>query len=133
MSQGDSWTERYLSVVPEKLMADDAQVILDLLREDPARFATALEEFVRLGDDTVVCECSPAVNPGCGSDTGFGSHAEGHLVPAEWRVAPQDSPDDFVHLCTPCKAHLAGQPGAMNLSFELLEHDVPGWEVAEGA
>jgi len=50
-----------------------------------------------------------------------------------WRVAPQDSPDDFVHLCTPCKEHLAGQPGAMNLSFELLEHAVPGWEVAEDA
>ena len=45
MSQGDSWTERYLSVVPEKLTAADARVLIELMCEDPERLAQALHEF----------------------------------------------------------------------------------------
>ena len=45
MSQGDSWTERYLSVVPEKLTAEDARVLIELMCEDPQRLAQALQAF----------------------------------------------------------------------------------------
>jgi hypothetical protein len=50
MSQGDSWTERYLSVIPEKLTAADAKVLLDLIEEDPKRFLEALAEFAALSE-----------------------------------------------------------------------------------
>ena len=46
MSQGDSWSERYLAVVPEKLTAEDARVLLDLIRESPEAFIAALQEFI---------------------------------------------------------------------------------------
>ena len=45
MSQGDSWIERYLSVVPEKLTAADARVLIELMCEDPERLAQALQVF----------------------------------------------------------------------------------------
>jgi hypothetical protein len=41
-----SWTERYLSVVPERLTAEDARVLLALIEEDGERFISALEAFV---------------------------------------------------------------------------------------
>ena len=56
MSQGDSWEDRYLSVVPEKLTADDARVLIDLMCEDPARFIGALREFVDNSMDGEVAE-----------------------------------------------------------------------------
>jgi hypothetical protein len=43
VSQGDSWTERYLAVVPEKLTAEDARVLIQLMCEDPQRLAQALQ------------------------------------------------------------------------------------------
>jgi hypothetical protein len=43
VSQGDSWTERYLAVVPEKLTAADAKVLIELMCEDPQRLAQALQ------------------------------------------------------------------------------------------
>ena len=46
MSRADSWTERYLSVVPERLTAEDAQILLDLIRESPEGFLAALQEFI---------------------------------------------------------------------------------------
>ena len=49
MSQGDSWAERYLSVVPEKLTAADARVLIELMCEDPERLAQALQAFAEEG------------------------------------------------------------------------------------
>jgi hypothetical protein len=43
---GATWEERYLSLIPERLSAEDAQVLLDLLREDQERFVAALQEFI---------------------------------------------------------------------------------------
>ena len=51
MSQGDSWSERYLAVVPEKLTAEDAQILLDLIRESPEGFLAALQEFIENSRD----------------------------------------------------------------------------------
>jgi hypothetical protein len=45
VSQGDSWEERYLSVVPEKLTAEDGRVLIQLMCEDPERLAKALQVF----------------------------------------------------------------------------------------
>ena len=41
----DTWEERYLSVVPERLTARDASTILDLIAEDTDRFVEALSAF----------------------------------------------------------------------------------------
>ena len=43
MSQGDSWTERYLALIPEKLTAADAKILIELMCEDPERLAQALK------------------------------------------------------------------------------------------
>jgi hypothetical protein len=50
MAQPDSWQERYLAVVPEKLTAADAKVLLELIEEDPKRFVEALDEFAALSE-----------------------------------------------------------------------------------
>ena len=42
----DTWEERYLSLVPERLSAADARALLVLIREDPERFMGALQEFI---------------------------------------------------------------------------------------
>jgi hypothetical protein len=44
----DAWEERYLAVVPEKLTAAEARVMLELIEEDPKRFVEALDEFAAL-------------------------------------------------------------------------------------
>ena len=44
MSRGDSWAERYLGLV-EKLTAEDAKVLIELMCEDPERLAQALQTF----------------------------------------------------------------------------------------
>ena len=49
--QTTEWEERYLSVVPEKLSAADAEVLLDLVEEDPRRFVEALAEFAALSQE----------------------------------------------------------------------------------
>ena len=41
----DSWQERYLGLVPEKLTAADARVLLELMSEDQQRLARALQAF----------------------------------------------------------------------------------------
>jgi hypothetical protein len=51
VSQGDSWEQRYLSVVPEKLTAAEAQVLLDLIRENPEGFLGALQAFIKNSRD----------------------------------------------------------------------------------
>jgi hypothetical protein len=48
MAKPDSWEERYLAVVPEKLTTADAKVLLDLIEEDPQRFVEALDEFAAM-------------------------------------------------------------------------------------
>jgi hypothetical protein len=53
VSQGDSWIERYLSVVPEKLTADDARVLIELMCEDPERLAQALQAFAEEAGEEV--------------------------------------------------------------------------------
>ena len=47
----DSWEQRYLAVVPEKLTAADAKVLIDLIEEDPQRFVEALSEFAALSEE----------------------------------------------------------------------------------
>ena len=56
MSQGDSWTERYLSVVPEKLAAEDARVLIELMCEDPGRLAQALQAFAEEAGEEVAAD-----------------------------------------------------------------------------
>jgi hypothetical protein len=51
MQSYDTWEERYLSIIPEKLTAPDARVLLVLIREDPERFMAALEEFIDNNED----------------------------------------------------------------------------------
>jgi hypothetical protein len=51
MTKVDSWEERYLSVIPEKLTAADAKVLLDLIEEDPKRFVEALAEFAVISEE----------------------------------------------------------------------------------
>jgi hypothetical protein len=43
VSQGDSWIERYLDLVPEKLTASDARNLLDLWDENLQALRQALE------------------------------------------------------------------------------------------
>jgi hypothetical protein len=50
MPEQDSWEQRYLAVVPEKLTAEDARVLLDLIAEDTQRFVEALDEFAALSE-----------------------------------------------------------------------------------
>jgi hypothetical protein len=51
VSKPDTWQERYLALVPEKLTAADAKVLIELIEEDPQRFVEALEEFGALSDE----------------------------------------------------------------------------------
>ena len=51
MSERDSWTARYLALVPEKLTAADARILIELIEEDPKRFVEALEEFAALSEE----------------------------------------------------------------------------------
>ncbi len=51
MIEPDSWEQRYLAVVPEKLTAEDAKVLLDLITEAPERFIGALNEFIENSAD----------------------------------------------------------------------------------
>jgi hypothetical protein len=121
----DSWEQRYLAIVPEKLTARDASVLLDLIEEDAERFVEALAAFaLSHEEDFVCCECSPGNNPAC--DAG---HPQRHIVEAEWRISEVDDRDDFFYLCTPCKDSRVRAPGAQELSFEGLENE----EVAEDA
>ena len=46
MAEHDSWQERYLSLVPEKLAVADVQLLLDLWHENAERLHWALEAFV---------------------------------------------------------------------------------------
>jgi len=46
MAEHDSWQERYLALVPEKLTAADVRVLLDLWIENPYRLQRALQAFV---------------------------------------------------------------------------------------
>ena len=46
MGERDSWQERYLSLVPEKLTAAEVRLLLDLWIEDPYRLQRALQAFV---------------------------------------------------------------------------------------
>ena len=118
MTRNDSWQQRYLAVVPEKLSARDASVILDLIQEDTDRFVEALSAFALTYEDNVVyCECSPGINPGCP----LGDHAQGHMVPADWRVSELGDYDEFRYLCTACKEALARRPAAQDeYRFEVL-------------
>jgi hypothetical protein len=45
MSQADPWEDRYLAVVPEKLLWRDAEVLIEIALEDPERFVSALLRF----------------------------------------------------------------------------------------
>ena len=117
MTENDSWAQRYLAIVPEKLTARDASILLDLIEEDTDRFVETLSVFAETFDDEVVyCECAPDVNPGCL----LGDHAEGHMVPADWRVSEAASYDDFRYLCTRCKESFAQQAKAAEYRFEVL-------------
>ena len=51
MPEHDSWEERYLSLVPERLTGAEAQVLLDLIAEAPERFIGALNEFIENSAD----------------------------------------------------------------------------------
>ncbi len=51
MIEPDIWEQRYLAVVPEKLTAEDATVLLDLIAEAPERFIAALREFIENSAD----------------------------------------------------------------------------------
>jgi hypothetical protein len=68
-------------------------------------------------ENVVVCECSPEVNPGCE----LGSHEEGHVVPAQWRVSEPDDPDDFFYLCNLCTKAATDRRGVEGYVFEVLE------------
>ena len=66
MPEHDSWEDRYLAVVPEKLTARDASILLDLIQEDTDRFVEALSALALTYEDNVVyCECEPGMNAGC--------------------------------------------------------------------
>ena len=41
----DAWADRYLAVVPEKLLWRDAEVLIEIALEDPERFVSALLRF----------------------------------------------------------------------------------------
>jgi hypothetical protein len=43
-----AWEVRYEALVPGKLTAADAKVLLDLIEENPKRFVEALDEFAAL-------------------------------------------------------------------------------------
>ena len=49
--KSDTWSERYLTLVPEKLSAADARVLLQLLREDHERLAEALVALAESDED----------------------------------------------------------------------------------
>jgi hypothetical protein len=65
----DSWQERYLSVVPEKLTARDASIILDLIQEDTDRFVEALDAFALCYEEDLGSP-PPQATDGCGGATG---------------------------------------------------------------
>ena len=46
-----SWQDRYLALVPEKLMAADARTLIELIEEDAKRFVEALEELAALSEE----------------------------------------------------------------------------------
>jgi hypothetical protein len=45
MPENDAWADRYLSVVPEKLLWQDAEVLIEIALADPERFVSALLRF----------------------------------------------------------------------------------------
>ena len=45
MLANDSWDDRYLALVPEKLLWRDAEVLIEIALEDPERFVSALLRF----------------------------------------------------------------------------------------
>ena len=118
MTENDSWQQRYEAVVPEKLSGRDANIILDLIEEDTDRFVEALSALaLTFHDNVVYCECEPVLNPGCP----LGDHAQGHMVPADWRISEIDDYAAFRYLCTPCKEALARRPAAQDeYRFEVL-------------
>jgi hypothetical protein len=85
--------------------------------------------------EQLICDCGPDLNPGCK----LGDHASGHQVVAEWRVAPDDDPDMFMYLCSPClESVLSHGPKGLNLTrFEAagpayaieIEVDAEVWQV----
>jgi hypothetical protein len=48
---GDTWEERYLALIPEKLSWQDAQVLFDLIAEAPERFIGAIQDFIENSKD----------------------------------------------------------------------------------
>ena len=54
MTQHDASEERYLALVPEKLTAADAKVLLQLIEENPGRFLEALAEFAALSEEVCI-------------------------------------------------------------------------------
>ena len=51
MGKYDTWEERYLSLVPEKLSREDVRLLLDLWVEDPYRLQRTLRAFLSSSDD----------------------------------------------------------------------------------
>ena len=51
MTRPDFWEERYLALVPEKLTAADAKELLELIRQNPEGFVTALETYIHASED----------------------------------------------------------------------------------
>jgi len=120
----DFWQHRYEAVIPERLTAEEAAVVLDLITEDLDRFKQTLRSFVTTSD-IVVCECADA-------DCFAGSHGAEHWARAFWRATHvEDGEDDFIHLCTPCKVSREQRPDASRFAFEQMEDD--GEEVAGDA
>ena len=56
--QQDSWLERYLSVVPEKLTAADVRVLLALAEEDTHRLVQALTAFAESDEELEEVRCA---------------------------------------------------------------------------
>ena len=124
MPANDSWEQRYLAVVPEKLTARDATVLLGLIEEDTPRFVEALSAFaLTYHDEVVFCECAPDINPDCT----LGDHSEGHMVPADWRVSEVADYSAFSYYCTRCKEAFARRPGAAEYRFEVLGDETHGY------
>ena len=58
MTKRDFWMERYLSVVPEKLTAQDVRVLLELAEEDTARLVEALTVFAESDEPVEEVRCA---------------------------------------------------------------------------
>ena len=116
MTTNDFWQHRYEAVVTTRLTGEEAAAILDLMTEDPERFQEALRTFVT-ESDIVVCECSEA-------DCLAGPHGTDHWARATWQaIHIEDSEDDYVHLCTPCKVSREQRPDGTRFRYEEMEDE----------